>query len=77
VKHAIQAARGQLVIEPALTDLQGADRADAELILKASLVESVRWVMLIAGAIALGGAAAGTLIPRPTGSSSSGSPQSA
>jgi MFS family permease len=66
VKHAIQAARGQLVIQPALADLQGAD-SEAELILKASLAESLRWVMLIAGAIALGGAAAGTLIPRPAG----------
>jgi EmrB/QacA subfamily drug resistance transporter len=66
VKHAIQAARGQLVIEPALTNLQGSDRVNAELILRASLAESTRWVMLIAAAIALGGAAAGTLIPRPT-----------
>ena len=72
VKHAIQAARGQLVIEPALTNIHGSDRANAELILKASLAESVRWVMLIAGAIALGGAAAGTLIPRPAGGRGSG-----
>jgi predicted MFS family arabinose efflux permease len=35
VKHAIQTARGQLVIEPALADIQGADKADAELILRA------------------------------------------
>src|SRR5262249_19742133 len=55
VKHAIQAARGQLVIEPALANIQGADRANAELILRASLADSVRWVMLFAGAIALGG----------------------
>jgi MFS family permease len=77
VKHAIQAARGQLVIEPALTNLQGADRLNAELILRASLAEGVRWVMLIAAAIALGGAAAGSLIPRPTRGGSSGSLQSA
>jgi hypothetical protein len=74
VKHAIQAARGQLVIEPALANIHGADRANAELILKASLGESVRWVMLIAGAIALCGAAAASLIPRPTVSGGSGSP---
>jgi len=73
VKHAIQAARGQLVIEPALINIQGADRANAELILKASLAESVRWVMLIAAAIALGGATAGALIPRSTMGSSSDS----
>jgi predicted MFS family arabinose efflux permease len=63
VKHAIQAAHGQLVIEPALGEVQGADRADAALILRGSLAESIRWVMLIAAAIALGAAAAGTLIP--------------
>jgi hypothetical protein len=77
VKHATQAAHGQLVIEPALTNIQGADRANAELILKASLAESLRSVMLIAAAIALGGAAAGTLIPRPARGSSGGSAQSA
>jgi EmrB/QacA subfamily drug resistance transporter len=75
VKHAIQAARGQLVIEPALADIHGADRTTAELILKASLAESVSWVMLIAAAIALGGAAAATLIPRRT-KGSGGSRQS-
>jgi MFS family permease len=75
VKHAIQAARGQLVIQPALADIHGADRTTAELILKASLAESVSWVMLIAAAIALGGAAAATLIPRRT-KGSGGSRQS-
>jgi uncharacterized membrane protein YgcG len=64
VQHAIQAARGQLVIEPALADTQGADRASAEAILKASLADSIRWAMLIAAALALIGAAAGALIPR-------------
>jgi len=64
VKHAIEAARGQLVIQPALANVQGADRASAEAILKASLAGSLRWVMLIAAAMALGAAAAGALIPR-------------
>lgn len=75
VKHAIQAARGQLVIEPALTDIQGADRTNAELVLKASLAESIKWVTLLAALIALGGAAAGALMLRST-KSSSGNPQS-
>jgi EmrB/QacA subfamily drug resistance transporter len=66
VKHAIQAARGQLVIEPALGEVQGTDRADAALILRGALAESIKWVMLIAAAIALGAAAAGTLIPPPS-----------
>jgi EmrB/QacA subfamily drug resistance transporter len=66
VKHAIQAARGQLVIEPALANIRGADRANAESILKASLADSIEWAMLIAAALALCGAAAGALIPRRT-----------
>ena len=65
VKHAIAAARGQLVIEPALTNLQGDDRATAALILRRSLAESIRWVMLMAAVMALSGAAAAALIPRP------------
>jgi uncharacterized membrane protein YgcG len=75
VKHAIQAARGQLVIEPALTNIQGADRTNAESILKASLADSIRWAMLIAAAMALSGAVASALIPRRT-RGGSGSPQS-
>ena len=60
-KHAIEAARGQLVIEPALANIQGADRAIAELILKGALAESIRSVLLIAALLALGAAAAGSL----------------
>jgi hypothetical protein len=63
-KHAIEAARGQLVIEPALANIQGADRAIAQLILKGALAESVRSVLLVAALLALGAAAAGSLIPR-------------
>ena len=63
-RHAIEAARGQLVIEPALANIQGADRAIAELILKGALAESIRSVLLIAALLALGAAAAGSLIPR-------------
>ncbi len=64
VKHAIAAARGQLVIEPALENLQGDDRATAALILRRSLAESIRSVMLMAAVLALSGAAAASLIPR-------------
>jgi hypothetical protein len=65
-EYAIQAARGQLVIEPALANIQGADKPVAELILKGSLAESVRSVILVAAIFALSAAAAGTLIPRST-----------
>jgi MFS family permease len=63
VQHAVEASRGQLVIEPALANVQGADRTQAELILKGSLADTLRWILLIAAAIALGGAAVGALIP--------------
>jgi MFS family permease len=63
-KHAIEAARGQLVIEPALGSIQGADRSAAELVHKGSLADSVRSVLLVAALLALGAAAAGSLIPR-------------
>jgi EmrB/QacA subfamily drug resistance transporter len=76
VKHAVQTARGQLVIEPALSDVQGADRANAARILRGSLANSIGWVMLIAAAIALAAAAAGTLIPRVTKGGSSGNRRS-
>ena len=63
-KHAIEAARGQLVIEPALAKIQGSDRPVAELVLKGSLAESIRTVLLVAALLALSAAAAGMLIPR-------------
>jgi hypothetical protein len=69
VQHAIRAARGQLVIGPAIAGLEGVDRSTAEMIITGSLAQSIRWVMLIAAATALGAAAAGALIP--------GRPQSA
>jgi EmrB/QacA subfamily drug resistance transporter len=63
VKHAIRAARGQLVIGPAIAGLEGTDRYTAQTIITGSLAQSIRWVMLIAAALALGAAAAGALIP--------------
>ena len=63
VRHAIRAARGQLVIGPAIAGLEGVDRSTAEMIITGSLAQSIRWVMLIAAALALGAAAAGALIP--------------
>jgi EmrB/QacA subfamily drug resistance transporter len=63
VKHAIRAAHGQLVVGPAVADLEGVDRSMAAMIIKASLAHSIRSAMLIAAALALGAAAAGALIP--------------
>jgi len=64
VQQAIQAAHGSFVIEPALSNIQGADRLAAEVIIRGSLAESIRSVMLIAAALAISAAAAGTLLPR-------------
>jgi hypothetical protein len=64
IQQAIQAAHGSFVIEPALSNARGADRVAAEVIIKGSLAESIRFVMLIAAVLALSAAAVGTLLPR-------------
>jgi len=56
-KRALEAARGKFVVAPALTNLQGEDRRAAEAIARASLATAIRAVMLLAAALALGGAA--------------------
>ena len=67
VQKAIHAARGSFVIEPALSNVQGADRLAGEKIIKASLAESIRSVMLITAVLAASAAAAGTVLPRSAG----------
>jgi EmrB/QacA subfamily drug resistance transporter len=64
VQQAIRAAHGSFVIEPALSSAQGADRLAAENIIRGSLAESVRSVILIAALLAISAAAAGSLLPR-------------
>ena len=76
-KQGIEAARGQLVIEPALAKIQGGDRPMAQLILKGALAESIRSVLLVAALLALSAAAAGTLVPGRLTSTSSNKPSSA
>ena len=56
-KRALEAARGRFVVAPALVNLQGEDRRAAEAIAKDSLATGIRAVMLLAAALALGGAA--------------------
>ena len=68
VQQAIHAAHGSFVIEPALSNVQGADRLVGEKIIKGSLAESIRSVMLITAVLAVNAAAAGTLLPRSVGS---------
>ena len=64
VQQAIRAAHGSFVIEPALSNIQGADRRAAETIIKGSLAQSIRSVMLIAAVLAISAAAVATLLPR-------------
>src|SRR5689334_16124915 len=64
VQQAIHAAHGSFVIEPALSNVQGADRLAGEKIIKGSLAESIRSVLLITAVLAASAAAAGTLLPR-------------
>ena len=64
VKQLVQAARGQFVTAPGASATAGVDRQVAQAIIKASLAESIRNVMLLAAALALGAAASGALLPR-------------
>ena len=63
VISAINNARGQFVIAPALVTLQGGDRQIAENIVRESLAKSIRSIMLVCAALALAGAASSTLLP--------------
>jgi EmrB/QacA subfamily drug resistance transporter len=56
VKAAVQAAHGKFVAEPALARLQGDDRQIADMIVRASLADSIALVMWLAAALALAGA---------------------
>jgi EmrB/QacA subfamily drug resistance transporter len=53
ISHAIDAARGQFVIEPALSGLQSEERARAATILRGSLADGIRAAMALAAALAL------------------------
>jgi len=65
VVRAIGEARGQFVFAPALAKVQGSDRQLAESVIRESLANSIRSVMLICAALALAGAASGMLLPSP------------
>jgi hypothetical protein len=64
VKRSIQAARGQFVTAPAASATAGVEGQLAQTIIRASLSESIRNVMLLAAALALGAAVSGALLPR-------------
>jgi EmrB/QacA subfamily drug resistance transporter len=63
VKQSVQAARGQFVTAPDAFATAGADPLLAQTIIRASLSESIRNVMLLAAVLALGAAASGALLP--------------
>jgi len=65
-QQALQIARGQFVTAPALSTVQGNDRQVAEMVIKGSLAESIKVIMLLCAELALAGAASGMLLPRPS-----------
>ena len=64
VRRAIEVAKRQFVIAPALSTVQGNDRQVAEIIIERSLAESIRFAMLVSALLALAAAASGALLPR-------------
>jgi MFS family permease len=64
VRRAIELAKGQFVIAPALSTVRGDDRRFAENIIKKSLTKSIRLALLISALLALAAAASGALLPR-------------
>jgi hypothetical protein len=63
VQRAVQIARRQFVIGPALSTVQGNDRVVAETIVKGALAESIRVMMLVCATLALAGAGTSMLLP--------------
>jgi hypothetical protein len=63
VQRAVQIARRQFVTAPALSTVQGNDRALADTIVKGALAESIQVMMLVCAALALAGAGTGMLLP--------------
>jgi EmrB/QacA subfamily drug resistance transporter len=66
VQQALQIARGQFVTTPALATVRGNDRQVAEMVIKGSLAESIKVIMLVCAGLALAGSASGMLLPRPS-----------
>jgi EmrB/QacA subfamily drug resistance transporter len=65
VSRAIDAARGQFVIEPALSGLRGEERNQAAAVLRSSLADGIRAAMALAAALSLAaGLCAALTIPR-------------
>lgn len=65
VARAIGDARGQFVAAPALAMLQGSDRQLADRIIRDSLANSIRSIMLVCTALAFAGTASSMLLPSP------------
>lgn len=65
-RQAIESARGNFVIDAALTTSLGADRPIVEAIVKASLADGIRIAMLLAAALALASAACAEFTIRPS-----------
>jgi hypothetical protein len=77
LKQALQAARGHFTIAPAASGIEGVDRELARMIIKASLAESIRDIMLLAAILALGTAASAALLPRSVNEQTGSRPKTA
>ncbi|MBI3709036.1 MAG: MFS transporter [Proteobacteria bacterium] len=64
VKRAVEAARGKFLVEAAAMAIHGEDRRATETILREALAEGVGLAMLLAAALALGGAVASAVAIR-------------
>jgi hypothetical protein len=64
IAHAVEAARGQFVVEPALAGLQSEERAQAGTVLRSSMAKGIAAAMVLAAALSLAAAlCAGLTIP--------------
>jgi predicted MFS family arabinose efflux permease len=64
VRQAVETARGQFVTSQAAPASAGTEQTLAQNIIKASLADSIRRIMMLAALLALGAAASGAMIPR-------------
>jgi len=64
VRQTVEAARGQFVTSLAASATGSAEQTLAQTIIKTSLGDSIRQIMVLAALLALGAAASGAMLPR-------------
>jgi EmrB/QacA subfamily drug resistance transporter len=63
-RQSIETARGQFIVPQATSAAASAERTAAQAMIKTSLSDSIKKVMMLAALLALGAAASGALVPR-------------